>query len=278
MNRVSHGRIAMLDSGLGGLTVLSALRALRPDADVYYFADTAHVPLGDRSLAEIEEIGRRNVAHLMAYDPSAIVLACGSTCSAFDAFGAPELPVPLIGVVEPGSREAAAVSTSGRIGVTATGATIGSGVFERSILRARPAAAVTAVPAPALVPIIEAGEWDSERARRAVALVARPIAAARCDALILGCTHFPHVRNWFEEALGPTVILVDPAVATAREAAAALGTPTGAAGRLIVGVSGDAQAFAEAAARLSGVTIDELRHVAAVQPRHAAAEPSEQMK
>jgi len=74
LNRVSHGRIAMLDSGLGGLTVLSALRALRPDADGLSFADTAHVPCGDRSLAHSEEIRRRNVTHLMAYDPAAIVL------------------------------------------------------------------------------------------------------------------------------------------------------------------------------------------------------------
>jgi len=256
----------MLDSGLGGLTVLQAVRALRPDVDVYYFADTAHVPLGDLTLSAINEIGRRNITHLLAYEPSAVVLACGSTCSAFEAFGSPELPVPLIGIIEPGASEAATTSATGRIGVTATVATIASGAFERSIRRARPDAHVTAVPAPALVPIIEAGEWDSERARRAVALTARPVSAAHCDVLVLGCTHFPHVRKWFEEALGPAVEIVDPALATARETAATLGPPAPAAGRLVVDVSGDPRAFAQAALRLAGVAIDELRHAAALEP------------
>ena len=257
--------VALLDSGAGALTVLAALWERVPDVDIVYYADTAFVPYGDRTLEEIAFLGDAIARHLLEYEPSAIVVASGSTCAAFDACGWPADVPNVVGVVQPGARAAVAASSSGAIGVVATSATVRSRVFERAIQVLAPDSRVTGVPAPALVPIVEAGESKSERARRAVAIACRPLVAARCDAVILGCTHFPHLRGWFEEALGRDVAIVDPAVGTADDVAALVRAAPGGGGRLIVEVSGNAEEFAANAVALSGVNIAELRHVELVR-------------
>ncbi len=254
--------IALLDSGLGGLTVLRAVRALAPTVDVIYFADTAHVPYGDRTLHDVAALGARIVAHLKEAEPAAIVVASGTTCAAFDACGWPGAPMPLIGVIEPGAVAAVAASASGSIGVIATQATIDSGCFERAVRARAPGSRVTSVAAPALVPIVEAGESTSERARVAVADACRAFAHARCDAVILGCTHFPHLRDWFAQALGPRVALVDPAdecaalVKAVLDAAQVTGEST-----FACEVSGDEQVFARHARMLGAPHMDRLAHV-----------------
>src|SRR6202158_2408148 len=129
---VSVRPVAMLDSGLGGLTVLAALRALAPQADVVYFADTANVPYGDRSLEEVAALGARIVERLATPDPSVIVAASGTTCAAFDACGWPPSASPIVGVIEAGARAATSCTKSGAVGVIATRATIESGAFERA--------------------------------------------------------------------------------------------------------------------------------------------------
>src|SRR5579863_6877374 len=103
---LSRRRLGMFDSGLGGLTVLRAVRSLDDAVDVFYFADTAHVPYGDRKLVEVSGFARRIIARLLEHDPSAILIACGTTCSAFDALGWPSIGIPLFGLVAAGAREA----------------------------------------------------------------------------------------------------------------------------------------------------------------------------
>src|SRR5580700_11308077 len=158
-------RVGMLDSGLGGLTVLGALRAMTSGIDVTYFADTAHVPYGDRPLREVAELGSNIVKRLLEHDPAAIIVASGTTCAAFDAAGLPQSGVPIVGVAGPGARAACAATRNGIIGVVATNGTIKSGIFERKILELKPDAVVKSVGAPALVPIVESGGWASVRAR-----------------------------------------------------------------------------------------------------------------
>jgi glutamate racemase len=254
-------RVAMLDSGLGGLTVLRALRSLAPDVDVVYFADTANVPYGDRTLDDVAQLGTRIVERLADREPAAIVVASGTTCAAFDVCGWPQAAMPFCGVIDTGARSAVQASKSGAIGVIATRGTIDSGCFERAVSELLPGARLTSVAAPALVPIVEAGESGSERAQAAVNAACRPFMDARCDAIILGCTHFPHLRRWFTAALGPGVILVDPADACATVAAALLPAgPLGSA-RLICEVSGDVNDFARYAQALGAPPITELHHV-----------------
>lgn len=251
----------MLDSGLGGLTVLSALRAIAPDVDVLYFADTANVPYGDRTLQDVATLGARIVERFAAFDPAAIVVASGTTCAAFDACGWPAARAPFTGVIEPGARAALAASATKKIGVVATRATIESGAFARSLHAQDGTVKVTDVAAPALVPIVEAGESASERAQAAVNEVCRPFIDAGCDAVILGCTHFPHLRTWFAAALGPSVRLVDPADACASLTADLLPASSRGSATLSVEVSGDEQIFAQRAKPLGISHIDALAHV-----------------
>lgn len=250
-----------MDSGAGGLTVLAAIAARLRNIEVIYYADTAYVPYGDRPLEDIAFLGNAIARHLQKFEPAAIVVASGSTCAAFDACGWPETAAKMVGVVDPGARAAAASSKSGAIAVVATSATIASRIFDRAIMSIAPDARVTGVPAPALVPIVEAGESKSERARRAVATVCRPILGARCDTVILGCTHFPHLQRWFEEALGTDVAIIDPALGAAEEVVDLVGAGGTGDFRLIVEVSGSADDFAANAVQLSDMKIDELRRV-----------------
>jgi glutamate racemase len=252
----------MLDSGLGGLTVLSALRALTSDADIIYFADTAHVPYGGRKLDEVARLGGSIVKRLLVHNPSVIVVASGTTCAAFDAEGWPPSPVPLVGVVGYGAAAAVEATSNGSIGVVATVGTVKSGIFEREILKFRPDAHVTSVAAPSLVPIVESGGWASVRARDAVASVCGPIVRAGCDTVILGCTHFPHLLAWFMAALGERVAIVDPGAACASAVAQMIVGFEPSLGTLAFEVSGDKDEFAAHAQSLSGIRIDSLRHVA----------------
>ena len=129
-------------------------------------------------------------------------------------------------------------------------------------MHARPQAVVTSVAAPELVPLVEAGAWDSESAAAAVDAYCRRFRSANCDAVVLGCTHYPHLRHWFERSLGDGVVLVDPAQACADAAAVALaGAEPRGNGTLTVLVSGDRDIFARRARELSGVRATTLEHV-----------------
>jgi glutamate racemase len=252
-------RIGMFDSGLGGLTVLAQLRREVPDAEIVYAADTARVPYGDRPLAQVAGFARGIIEHLKDFDPSLIVIACGTSCSAFDALGAPASEIPLLPVVDCGARAAVQASANGQIGVIATAATARSGVFERKIRQASPSAHVTTIGAPKLVPLVESGAWQSAAADAAVADYCRDLAA--CDTVVLGCTHFPLLRSSFERALGPHVSLVDPAIECAKSAAVMLEGAHRGDGSLTFLVSGDVDAFVRHAAALGVIAPTHVRAV-----------------
>ncbi|MDQ2817603.1 MAG: glutamate racemase [Candidatus Eremiobacteraeota bacterium] len=251
----------MLDSGLGGLTVLAALRAVVGAADVVYLADTANVPYGGRTLADVARLGYAAIELLLRSKPSIIVVASGTTCAAFDACGWPKVAVAVVGVVEPGAAAAVSATRNGRIGVVATHATVASGVFKRSISALRADADVHSVEAPSLVPIVESGRWATVAARDAVAIACAPLLGAGCDTVILGCTHFPHLRAWFSAVFGPSVQIVDPGAACAYEAGRLLEAMPPATGTTQFIVSGDAAAFGRNARALCGIRIDRLSHV-----------------
>ena len=262
----------MFDSGLGGLSVYTALRAAMPDADIVYAADTARMPYGDRALEQVETFARQMIGTLRRHAPSLLVIACGTSCSAFAASGF-QTGLPTLAIVDCGVAAAAAASAHGRIGVIATAATIGSGIFQRELARTRPRAVVTSVAAPKLVPLVEAGAWDSQAAATAVDEYCNPLIAAICDTVVLGCTHYPHLRPWFARSLGQDVSLVDPAQACASAAAHMLADATPAGGSLTVLVSGDRDVFARRAYELSGVkptTIEQVDFSREVEkPEHS---------
>jgi glutamate racemase len=224
--------IGVFDSGVGGLTVLAALRARLPTEHFVYLGDTARLPYGTKSGETVVRYALQASEALVERGIKALVVACNTaTAAALPALRErfPELPV--IGVVEPGAEAACAATRSGRIAVIATEGTVRGGAYQQAILRGRPDADVAALPCQLFVALAEEG-WASgpvvDAAIRAYLepLFAQPAGAAvgspRPDVLVLGCTHFPMLRAALADFVGDGVTLVDSAVTTATAVEATL--------------------------------------------------------
>jgi glutamate racemase len=209
--------IGVFDSGIGGLTVARELFQLLPNESVIYFGDTARVPYGPKSPATVLHYSREAAAFLMSQDVKMVVVACNTaTAHAAEAL-AQELPVPVIGVVEPGARTAARTTQSGRVGVIGTAGTIASGAYDLAVRRLVHNARVYAQPCPLFVPLVEEGWVDREATRLVAEEYLTPLHEVDIDVLILGCTHYPLLAAVIGEVLGPDVKLVDSAHETALE-------------------------------------------------------------
>ncbi len=242
--------IGLFDSGLGGLTVLTRLRERLPLADLIFFADQAHVPYGDRTHGDLLRLLRANLARFDEYGVDAIVMACNTSCAIAERYGWPASRAPVLDLIE---SAAMAVEQGGfrRVGVVATAATVGAGSYGRT-LRARIAGIdVVEVPAPALVPLVEAGVVEDERAREAVADVCTHL-PLDLDALVYGCTHYPVLAEHFRAVLGDEVSLIDPAVMQAQRAQELLGDRARGTGSTTYVTSGDEAAFQAGIARITG--------------------------
>ncbi len=210
--------IGVFDSGLGGLTAVREISTLLPQESVIYFGDTARVPYGTRSPETILSYARQDVAFLRSFDIKAVVVACGTvSTTALPALEA-ESALPLVGVVQPAAEAAAQVTKTGNIGLIATEASVRSGAYVRAIAALRPDAAVTAQACPLLVPMVENGRVH--RGDRVIELLVSeylaPLKAAGVDTLILGCTHFPLLKEVVAAFMGGEVALVDPGREAAR--------------------------------------------------------------
>lgn len=214
--------MGVFDSGVGGLTVLEALRRRLPGESTVYLGDTARLPYGPKSPDTVRRYAREAAGFLLGHDVKAIVVAC-NTASARALPGlADEVPVPVVGVVEPGARAAAEASAGGRIGVLGTRGTVESGAYQRAILEHRPDARVEGVACPLFVSLVEEGWTDGVIARLTARRYLDPVLRRGMDTLVLGCTHYPLLRAVIAGVAGPDVELVEPAEATADEVAALL--------------------------------------------------------
>jgi glutamate racemase len=244
--------LGLYDSGLGGLTVLAALRAAGIDQDVVYFADQAHVPYGDKSEAQLRGFLAENLALLAEKGVDAVVMACNTSCAVAQQLGWPEAPFPVLDLIA--NAGAAFVGTAyRRIAVVATVATVRSGAYARAIAAASPQAEIVEIAAPALVPIVERGDVETVQACDAVADIVAAL-PRDCDALVYGCTHYPLLDRWFAAALDSQVARIDPALAQARATAAliaSLGISAGN-GRTTYYTNGDPLAFEAAVRRWTG--------------------------
>ncbi len=205
--------LGIFDSGLGGLTVLRAVRERLPGEDILYYADQAHVPYGDRSNAELTVLLAHNVAYLEACGVDAIVMGCNTSCAVASERGWPASRVPILDLIDAAAAEVAA-SGARRVGVVATAATVRSGAYARAIRRHDCTIDVQEVAAPRLVPLVESGVLSGPVARAAVTEVSAGF-AGRLDALVLGCTHYPLLAAEFTVVLDG-VTQHDPAQAQAR--------------------------------------------------------------
>lgn len=257
-----YAPIGVLDSGLGGLSVLCAIRGLVPSADVIYCADHAFLPYGDRPETEVRVRTLLLGDALEAAGARAIVLACNTaTAAAAEALRA-RSRVPVIGM-EPAVKPATAATRSGVVGVLGTGGTLGSTRFAALLDRFAADVRVVTRPAPELVTAVEAGTGDSD-----VAAAVKPLVDAGADVIVLGCTHFPFLHDAIAAAAGSGVELIDTGPAVARELLRRLGSDMDrGAGRTVFWTTGDPAAVAPAVRRLWGPTGEIER---APLPAHAA--------
>ncbi len=241
--------VGCFDSGLGGLTVLARLRERLPSADLVFFADQAHVPYGDRTHRELIGLLRRNLAWLDAQDVDAIVMACNTSCAIAERYGWPRTRAPVLDLIE-SAAIAVEMSAFRRVGVVATAATVGAGSYGRTLRERIAGIDLVEVPAPALVPLVEAGTIQGPPARAAVAEVCAHL-PLDLEALVLGCTHYPVLEEHFQAILGSGVALIDPALVQARRAAELLGDRASGAGMTKYVTSGDEAAFHANVVRLT---------------------------
>ena len=253
--------IGVFDSGVGGLTVLGALRERLPRESLVYLGDTARLPYGTKSAAAVSHYAVQAARALVATGIKALVVADNtSSAHALETLRAEFRGLPVIGVVEPGAAAAGHASAQGRIAVIATESTVQAGSYPRAILHSRPNAQVVSLACPLFVSMVEEGMVEGpiaeQIARHYLApLFLDPPEGRRCDCLLLGCTHFPLLANALRRVLGPAVELVDCAEAVAEQAAAALGqaglaAPAGASGGLALIATDAPDRFARIAIRL----------------------------
>ena len=219
--------IGVFDSGVGGLTVLRALRSELPGESLMYLGDTARLPYGTKSAQTVARYAIQASSHLVERGIKLLVVACNTASAlALDELVGAFPGIPVLGVVEPGAEAAVAASKTGRIVVLATESTAKGGAYERAIHRRRPDAAVLSKGCSVFVALAEEG-WSHGPVAELVAheYLDDVIAAHRPDCLVLGCTHFPVLLEPITRAAGEGVTLVDSAATTAaavrRELAAA---------------------------------------------------------
>ncbi len=211
--------IGVFDSGVGGLTVVAALRRRLPRESILYLGDTARLPYGSKSQATVTRYTEKNVGFLVERKVKAVVVAC-NTASAL-ALPALTLDVPTWGVVEPGAERAAALSR-GRVGIVATAATVRSDAYAQALRRRRPDLAITSRACPLFVPLVEEGWHDDPLTEQVANRYLQPLLATGIDTLVLGCTHYPLLTPVLRRVAGPDVTLVDSAEAVAEAVASGL--------------------------------------------------------
>ena len=214
--------IGIFDSGIGGLTVAAEVVHQLPCEDLVYLGDTARLPYGTKSASTVCRYAERATELLLRYPIKAVVVAC-NTASAHAIPSLREMTdLPVLGVVEPGARSALAATTTGRVGIAGTEATIRSGAYQSALSALRDDLTLTASAWPLLVPLAEEGWTDHAAARLIVKTYLEPFVAAGIDTLVLGCTHYPVFKALIGQVLAedfdrPDVALVDSAEAVTQE-------------------------------------------------------------
>ena len=216
LNNVS-GPIGIFDSGVGGLSVVSAVREVLPSESLIYLADQAHVPYGPRSLEQVRAFSEGITRYLLAQHAKLIVVACNTASAAALHHLRQVFPqVPIVGM-EPAVKPAAERTKSGVVGVLATPATFQGELFASVVERFANGVTVLQDTCPGLVMEIDAGHLDTPKVRTILEWALKPMLAQGIDTVVLGCTHFPFVIPTIESIVGPGVRVIDPAPAVARQ-------------------------------------------------------------
>lgn len=263
--------IGMFDSGVGGLTVLKALRERMPCEDVVYLGDTARLPYGTKSAHTVSRYAVQCSAELVHRKIKLLVVACNTASAvALDALRQAYPEIPVIGVVDPGAQAACKATRNGSIAVIATESTIGGGAYQRAIHAVMPDASIKGHPCPLFVPLAEEG-WTEGDIPEAVAAryldpIFKPASGTEDpvipDTLVLGCTHFPLLAPAIKNVAPPTTTIVDSAATTAEKVLEELNTldirkPKNGCGVTTYLTTDDAARFARTGTRFLGTPIGE---------------------
>ncbi len=271
--------IGMFDSGFGGLTVARALIDLVPSEHLIYLGDTGRYPYGSRPLEEVRSFALEIARWLVEeHDVKLIVVACNTASAAgLEALRA-SLPVPVVGVIDPGLRAAAKVTANRRVGVIGTVGTISSGAYQRAVEEmdgTTPGAAgqgedsffeLHLAACPGFVEFVERGETSSDQVTVLAERLLAPLGEAGVDTLLLGCTHYPFLARTIGEVMGRDVVLVSSADETAFEVRSVLTSrgierSTGGAGMYRFYSSGDVEWFRKVGTRLFGEELGQVGQV-----------------
>ena len=208
--------IGVFDSGIGGLTVVKALRDLLPNEDIFYLGDTARVPYGPKSPETVQRYAVELAGMLVKRNAKALVVACNTVSSVALPLLTKKFSAPVIGVIEPGAQAALQATRNRHIGVIGTHATVRSGAYEKALRAADHNVRVSSRACPLLVPLIEEGLLNDEVTDRMIIRYLEPMLADGIDTLVLGCTHYPLLKNAIARALKRQIMLVDSAQNCAR--------------------------------------------------------------
>ncbi|NOQ22501.1 MAG: glutamate racemase [Candidatus Aegiribacteria sp.] len=219
---MNSGKIGIFDSGVGGLTVVSAVNNLLPNESVVYFGDTARLPYGSKSPETVIRFAIEDAEFLLGKGLKLLVVACNTASSVSLPALREFADVPVIGVIDPGAKAAARITESGVVGVIGTLGTISSGAYQRALKSFDSVNRVIAQPAPLLVPLVEEGLLDHRITEMVLKEYTAPLVSEGIDTLVLGCTHYPLLRNALSKILGGGIRLVDSAESTADEVACIL--------------------------------------------------------
>ncbi|HVO91752.1 MAG TPA: glutamate racemase [Terriglobales bacterium] len=214
--------IGVFDSGIGGLTVLHEIMEALPCENTLYLGDTARAPYGTKSVETVLRYSFENCEFLIQKDVKLVVVACNTSTAVALSQLAQQLPVPVIGVIEPGVRAAVKITKNKRVGVIGTEATIQSGAYTRALKVVDPEIEVYSRACPLFVPLVEEGWTDNDVVEMTVKAYLGSLKQSGIDTLILGCTHYPLLKKAIRKYLGSGVRLVDSAEETAREVEARL--------------------------------------------------------
>lgn len=216
-NQLKNAPIGVFDSGFGGLTVVREIMRQIPNEKIIYFGDTARVPYGSKSKETVTRFSRQITNFLKTQNVKTIVVACNTASAyALDELEK-ETDIPMIGVVKPGAKVAAETTRNGKVGVIATAATIGSDIYTTYIQQIKPEVMVTGKACPLFVPLVEEGLLEDPVTDEIASRYLLELIDIDIDTLILGCTHYPLIRETIARTMGEKVTLVNPAYETARE-------------------------------------------------------------
>lgn len=253
--------IGVFDSGVGGLSVLRAIREQHPEEDLIYIADQAHVPYGPRPKEEVRDFSLAIVRFLRRREAKLVVVACNTaSAAALKALRTSYPDLPFVGM-EPAVKPAAEETHSGVVGVLATPATFQGELYESTVERFAQGVRILQDTCPGLVNQIENGHIQGEETREILERALKPMLDQGVDKVVMGCTHYPFVIPLIEEILGPEVEVIDPAPAVARQVGRLLDrhrlrTRPGHSGGVQYMTSGDPGAFAMSLRHLLGLEGD----------------------